>query len=325
MSTRLRATLLGLSALFWLIIFFSYWIRPDGLTGLTNVPPWWWLFPGFSFALLGWRKGRRRLVVLLLILWLIFLICFVGEARSIFHRGPWPNPEWVKAKAEGRALRVISFNTDFSGAALKEVEYYQPDIILFQEGHAHRVEDFTRDFYGPTAQIVRSKDAFILTRGAMLPSARLSQDSITQAYVLLDSGLHAQVINLHLTSPRYRRDFWHLGFWRGQAETRRRHREQMDEVIARLEVLPPTMPVIVGGDFNAPAGDAVFRIFRGHLRDSFKEGGRGWGNTFSNNTPLFRIDQIWISQEWQAVSVVARKTKHSDHRMVVADLILHQD
>jgi endonuclease/exonuclease/phosphatase (EEP) superfamily protein YafD len=99
----------------------------------------------------------------------------------------------------------------------------------------------------------------------------------------------------------------------------------MEEVIARLEVLPPTTPIIVGGDFNAPAGDAIFRTFRGRLSDSFRQGGRGWGNTFSNNHPLFRIDQIWISPEWQAVSVVARKTKHSDHRMVVADLILRPD
>jgi endonuclease/exonuclease/phosphatase (EEP) superfamily protein YafD len=322
MKPRLRKISLGLSALSWLLIFCAYWIQPDSLTGLTNVPAWWWLFPGFGFALLGWRKGRRRITVLLLALWLIFLICFVGEARSIFHRGPWPDPAWVKAKAEGRALRVISFNSDFSPAALREVEYYQPDIILFQEGHDHTVADFAKDFYGATAQIVRSKDAFILTRGALLPSPRSSQDSITQAYVLLNSGLQAQVISLHLYSPKNRRDFWRLGFWQAQAEARRIHWEQIDEVVSRLATLPPTTPVIVGGDFNSPAGDAIFRAFRGRLRDSFKEGGRGWGDTFSNHKPLFRIDQIWISPQWQAVSVVARKVKYSDHRMVVADLIL---
>jgi endonuclease/exonuclease/phosphatase (EEP) superfamily protein YafD len=322
MLTRFRKILLGLSALLWLVIFFSYWIKPDGLTGLTNIPPWGWLFTGLGFALLGWRKGRRRIAVLLLILWLVFLVCFAGEARSIFRRGAWPDPAWVKAKAEGRGMRVISFNTDFKPAALKEVAYYQPDIILFQEGHAHIVADFAKDFYGPTASIVRSKDAFILARGGLLPSPLPSQEPITQAYVLLDSGIHAQVISLHLASPRYRRDFWHLGFWRGQAETRRRHWEQMEEIVSRLEVLPPTVPVIVGGDFNSPAGDAIFRAFRGRLSDSFRQGGRGWGDTFSNHKPLLRIDQVWLSPQWQAVSVVARKVKYSDHRMVIADLIL---
>ena len=35
-----------------------------------------------------------------------------------------------------------------------------------------------------------------------------------------------------------------------------------------------------------------------------------------------RVDQIWVSRHFRAESVTAQKTIHSDHRMVVCDLIV---
>ncbi|MGD0111676.1 MAG: endonuclease/exonuclease/phosphatase family protein, partial [Armatimonadota bacterium] len=84
--------------------------------------------------------------------------------------------------------------------------------------------------------------------------------------------------------------------------------------------VPAGTPIILGGDFNAPAGDAVFSLLRPRLRDAFAEAGRGWGNTWSSTLPLVRIDQVWVSKEWRAVNVVARWAGPSDHRMVVCDL-----
>ena len=40
-----------------------------------------------------------------------------------------------------------------------------------------------------------------------------------------------------------------------------------------------------------------------------------------SDIPLLRIDQIWTSDHFRAVRVRARKTEHSDHRMVVCDLL----
>jgi endonuclease/exonuclease/phosphatase (EEP) superfamily protein YafD len=83
-----------------------------------------------------------------------------------------------------------------------------------------------------------------------------------------------------------------------------------------------SVPLIVGGDFNAPAGDAVFRLLRPRLRDAFAEAGCGWGNTIINDFPFARIDQIWIGRHWQAIAVQAQPSAHSDHRIVIADLLL---
>jgi endonuclease/exonuclease/phosphatase (EEP) superfamily protein YafD len=82
--------------------------------------------------------------------------------------------------------------------------------------------------------------------------------------------------------------------------------------------------VIVGGDFNAPPTDDALAAFRQRLSDSFLTAGHGWGATGTNEYALFRVDQIWVSDGLQPASVTAHKTQHSDHRMVVCDLKLHQ-
>ena len=87
---------------------------------------------------------------------------------------------------------------------------------------------------------------------------------------------------------------------------------------------PLSAHLIVGGDFNAPPRDAALTPLRPRLFDTFTEAGRGWGNTGTNDYPLFRVDQIWASRGFKAESVTAHKTIHSDHRMVVCDLVLRQ-
>ena len=64
----------------------------------------------------------------------------------------------------------------------------------------------------------------------------------------------------------------------------------------------------------------MFRSLTPRLRDPFREAGRGWGDTITNDLPFLRIDQVWVSREFRPVSVVARRTRRSDHRMVVCDL-----
>ena len=51
-------------------------------------------------------------------------------------------------------------------------------------------------------------------------------------------------------------------------------------------------------------------------------GGRGWCNTIVNEIPFARIDQIWVSDDFQVHSLRVVKTMHSDHRMVICDLIV---
>jgi hypothetical protein len=60
------------------------------------------------------------------------------------------------------------------------------------------------------------------------------------------------------------------------------------------------------------------------LFDTFREAGRGWGSTGTNEFPLFRVDQVWASRGFRAESVTARRVVHSDHRLVVCDVVIEE-
>jgi len=130
------------------------------------------------------------------------------------------------------------------------------------------------------------------------------------------------VICTRLVPAVFRLDLWSPDCWREQRENRQKRREQLRVIVRRLDSVPASVPLIVGGDFNAPQGDAVFHLLQTRLHDAFREGGRGWGDTVTNDFPVLRIDQVWASEAFRAVNVVVRGTRHSDHRMVIGDLVL---
>ena len=144
---------------------------------------------------------------------------------------------------------------------------------------------------------------------------------MARSRVRLTSGLEVEVVSAHLLPPLFRFDLWSAACWRQQRQNREARRAQVEQIAAQLTAVPPGAPLIVGGDFNAPARDAALRPLQPRLRDTFREAGAGWGDTATNDTPVLRIDQVWVSDHFRAALVVARKTRHSDHRMVVCDLV----
>jgi hypothetical protein len=79
-------------------------------------------------------------------------------------------------------------------------------------------------------------------------------------------------------------------------------------------------PRTVSGGLRISPETQTLAALRPRLSDTFRNAGRGWGATGTNEYPLFRVGQIWTSDSLQAESVTVRKTLHSDHRMVVCDL-----
>ncbi|HET6567762.1 MAG TPA: endonuclease/exonuclease/phosphatase family protein [Rhodothermales bacterium] len=91
--------------------------------------------------------------------------------------------------------------------------------------------------------------------------------------------------------------------------------EQIHRMISREK-----LPVIISGDFNdIPHSWAYHRIAQG-MTDTFKAAGSGWGATWHARIPLFRIDFILASPEWEIVSAHVPDVVLSDHRPLVARL-----
>jgi endonuclease/exonuclease/phosphatase (EEP) superfamily protein YafD len=126
-------------------------------------------------------------------------------------------------------------------------------------------------------------------------------------------------------TPPFRIDLWSPNCWEAYRANRELQTTQLNAIAQQLSTVPEERAIVIGGDFNAPQGDAIYRVLRPRLQDSFARAGRGWGNTIINDFPALRIDQIWASDELQPQSVTAHKTENSDHRAVVADFIWRTD
>jgi len=322
----MQAGFLALSALLCVSLPLCYWLRLDFCAAVTFLPAWIWLSPGLILATAGWSRTRKRVVAGVVLLWVVYVVVSAEEARSLMRLRPWPAPGWEQARDRGEALRVISVNCSGGDlAAAEEVAPYHPDIVMLQETpERSQVKKLARRLFGMEAGVGRGVDTDIIARGTVTarPRRGLPPYAFVQARVRLTSGIEAEVFSAHFLPPVIRFDVWSPSCRREQTEKRRVHRQQMQEIAEVMAALPATMPIIIGGDFNVPGGDGVFRLLEPRLHDTFKEGGIGWGDTVLNDMPVSRFDQIWASKHLRAVAVVARETRYSDHRMVICDLVI---
>jgi endonuclease/exonuclease/phosphatase (EEP) superfamily protein YafD len=204
-----------------------------------------------------------------------------------------------------------------------EVAEFEPDIVLLQESPSREhLQHLSREIFGDDGTFLWGGDTSILANGQIQPGTVNPASHFVHATVELPTGVKVDVICVRLNPPVFRLDFWTPGFWIDHRNNRIKHRRQIQDVMQRVREIPQLAHLIVGGDFNAPPRDDALTPLRQRLFDTFLEAGRGWGNTGTNKSPLFRIDQIWASRSLNAESVTAQKTIHSDHRMVVCDLIL---
>ncbi len=309
----------GLHLLLWIGLALCYALRPDACAAVTLFPAWLWVVPGWLLAVP--LRSRPRLARISAVAWLGFLLLFAEEPRSLIRvRDVEP------ARVAGDVtFRVVSLNcAGGSPEAAAEVAAWNPDLVLLQEVPAERdVEALARRLYGIEGSAVTGYDTAVLARGPLTASLPpRSHGYFVAARLALPSGQALEVISLRLTPPVVRLDLWSPDCWREQTANRKARRQQMREVAAYLATVPPEVPVVVGGDFNAPAGDGIYWELPPRLRDTFAEAGSGWGNTGLNDLPVSRVDQVWISRPLQTRAAVARRTRHSDHRLVICDLTL---
>ena len=91
-----------------------------------------------------------------------------------------------------------------------------------------------------------------------------------------------------------------------------------------------TGPIIVAGDLNATPTSMVMRTLEGTgLSDAFSEAGWGYGYTYGQFIRLhhsyLRIDHILTSKDFFVKSAWVGGGEGSDHRPVMADLILSEN
>ncbi len=321
---------MALSLLLFAAVAVCYLLRPDIAAAVTVFPLWAWLLPGWALAGLGWAPRRSRPALLVIGLWFMWVLIFADEPISVLRAMlPWPTAAWQQAHAQGTALRFITYNALAMGDDIEGIRYlaaYQPDLILMQETpDVDALRRQVRKWLGPGYQLAIGWDTAIIVKGEILehdPGIVPRQLDFKRMRVRFAGGREAEVLCLHLISTNTRVDLWNPDLWRLRAHTRQKQRDQLADILQKSGSLQADVPIIVGGDFNAPSGDAIFRLLRPKLHDAGQQGNRGWPDTLFVDLPILRVDQFWLSRHFRAAAVYTCATPISDHHMVIADVFL---
>jgi endonuclease/exonuclease/phosphatase (EEP) superfamily protein YafD len=271
---------------------------------------------------------RRRLLVPLSLGALIALGPVMG-ARAGWGR--------LFAPSGGMPLRVVTFNADggqfISYGLAERLQEWSADVVLFQEcgeqlttavdhvpgWHSHHV-------YGLcTLTRLPIIAAEVMDRGAL---AQVHQDQTAAIggagyvvrYTLATAKGPIAVTNLHLETPRKGFE----GFMAGDVQQLRLNTtlRDLESELARRWVDAGRAPTIVAGDFNTPVESRIFQEHWGDLADAFSRVGFGFGTSKYNGWIRIRIDHVLTDDAWRARRVQVLPDLGSDHRAVVADLVL---
>ena len=282
------ALIIWLSFLLCAVLWLCYALQPDQLATITFWPAYIWAVPGAALVIPVMRGRSRRLRALLILPWILFVLAN-REEFSLTR---------IFGSRQQQGIRIVSLNcAGGSVAAAREAFKLRPDIILLQETPGERdVRKLCIEYYGDgtgkVGSVLCGPDCSIIARGGIQPydlgSSRLQ---CTAGRVSLH-GTELDVASVRLVPPVFRTDIWSPDCWRAQAENRRIRRAQLRAVMDTLNAQAKGVPLVVGGDFNAPARDGALREMTPRLRDAFADAGKGWGNTVLNDFPVQRPDQF---------------------------------
>lgn len=301
------------------------------------LPQAMWLIPGILLTCFSLKCARR---------WIWFpLLCVLWVAGPImgFRWSLHPPPDLPGSVS----VRVMTCNAKYGkrdiAPLINDIMLYGPDVVLLQD--AERSLDgplgtFFRDWH------VRSFGQYVIASKFPLSEAHTRSISFpgeNHSCLRCELRIGAAVItvyNVHLETPREglnafravkrRPSYFPQAVQRFQnnVEARLIQARTLSEYISTEQG-----PVIVAGDLNSPDASLACAMLRNAgLHDAFAESGKGYGYTYGHfllqhrlswlHVPWMRIDHIMMSSHFQSRRCRVGTEKASDHRPVIADLIL---
>jgi vancomycin resistance protein VanJ len=335
----------GYALLLLLVMLSLRWIGEKNLTlaFLLYLPRNAFLIPS-AFLLLPAMLWHRWSALALVLGSLAFL--FWGlEYRAGFARTPAPS-------VPGNSLTVLTYNRgEHMNQSLQPFKNLtRPDLILLQEAGGRAAGYLQAEGYEEFPHALDSAEFTLLSRYPILGAEALfgtvpDAPPIAARFTIDFEGREVAVYSVHTISPRdvlkyYRRGAFLYGLigvpGTPLAQKRRSNQEYWDQRIEearslrdRIEADP--LPVILAGDFNAPAGGYIHGLFRSRFQDAHARAGRGFGNTFPGTTrnplslggPWMRIDYLFCNEAWEPAWCITEADRPSQHRAVAANFELN--
>ena len=249
-------------------------------------------------------------------------LCLLTWTCAVFLlREPGPGLFLSAAPKPVHALRVVVLNcAGGETAAIREALEVDADVWLLQETTGPTNMRALLDEIDPNLNLVADFDACIVARAKLNEAPKAGNSSVADFEWM---GQSIRMVSLRLAPPTFRLDWWSPAAHRAYQEDMRSRRMQLNEILDGAGVVTANLG-LVGGDFNSTNRHAFATTMLG-WREVDLAAGRGWPGTGTNDFPLARVDQLWASPSIRVLQAFVRKTRNSDHRMVIADLELaHQ-
>ena len=281
--------------------------------------------PGFVLLPLVLWRGRR-------LTWLLVapLLLILGPLMGLTWSSQQPQP--------GIRVRVMTYNVQLwqrrsVPAIVREILEADPDVLCLQD--ARRTKSTPLAEYLEKRNVAMFGQYVVVSKFPIVESSvgDISYDGETHTYLRarIDlKGRHIVVFNAHLVTPRDALSplrsptLWRLGI----SEMRQNQSQRMRQARQLVEDSRGiTEPLIIAGDLNAPPASLVTRMLteRGFV-DAFSAAGRGYGYTFGHTLligrPFLRLDRILASPDLVPVRAWVGGASGSDHRPVIADMVL---
>lgn len=256
--------------------------------------------------------------------------------------GPYFLPK-AEASTGGPTLSVMTFNIWGRNRYLAELAGYirgvDADVVLLQEvppDYAAQELPSLKDAYpyqfapyddsGWAGVVILSRYPM---RAAQIVDLGLEKGRPQTRAVLDVNGQLVAVYGIHLSWPvsdaRFAlpSDSYILRVLLGYDDRRRNW--EVEALIRRLQSEP--YPYVIGGDFNTSDQSPTYQSLAAHMRDSFREAGRGFGASwpvsparglFALLPPVIRIDYLWHSPSLRALSAWRGQPAGSDHLPMLA-------
>jgi endonuclease/exonuclease/phosphatase (EEP) superfamily protein YafD len=335
---------LSLIVLICLALVGPGWRSPPALiAGLVLILPYLFLgMSGLGFVLWSAMPDRQSLALVTL-------------APLIYALITW-GPTWSASGqelTEGSAIRLMSYNVRrlwgnpakeapsaaCVGAVLEEVD---PDVITFLEVSQENIDELSERFGLSCHQATYQESAAtdvgglaVCTRGDRwaLASAKATRyrDDMDWYYVFSEiesGGRLVNVLAVHLYPYRFSAGAFRSGpdildLGRNSVEVVKGQGAQSAALLERVARFED--PTILAGDFNSTRDFALHTSLREHLTDVWERGGFGFGATVDllGWLPL-RIDYVYSTKELAVVDSSVKQVDCSDHRPVVANLVLRE-
>jgi len=278
---------------------------------------------------LGWR-------------WVLASLATLGLVATLAMGWVWGRPD-----AGGVPLRFMTYNvkaykavlrTGGFGELAREVALHRPDILVTQDNHGTLHAQGAGAWSGAQAfgmPHAFAIDQYVVASGYPLRECRLGRVDYRgqpHAYVRCAVDVNGAVLDIvtaHFESPRSGLNAARREGLEGAGDWRQNYEERLEQARALARDLHDPQararPLIVAGDLNAPESSPVVRaLLNLGLRDAFSSAGRGfiYGHALRPGFSFLRIDHALVSDEIGVADAFAGGAQASDHRPVIADLLL---